>query len=164
VDLGYTYLSTRLQSVNLPTLPSTSPYVVSGAFKPGDELVLSPKNKLSVTPSYTLPLPDTIGGVTLAATFTYTSRQLSNYQDREEPALAQFSYLPATRLLNLNANWSNIMGKPVDLSLFATNVTKEQYYTFCSGLGGAIGSSNGFETCQVGAPLMFGARVKVRYN
>jgi iron complex outermembrane receptor protein len=67
-------------------------------------------------------------------------------------------------LLNLNANWNNIVGKPIDLSIFATNVTRERYYTFCSGLGGAVGSSNGFETCQIGAPLMFGARVRIRFD
>jgi iron complex outermembrane receptor protein len=164
LDLGYTYLNTRLQSVDLPTLPPTAPYVVAGGFKAGDELVLSPKNKLTVTPSYTLPLSDTVGAVTLSATWTYTGRQLSNYNDRVEPALAQYSYLPQTTLLNLNANWNNILGKPIDLSIFATNVTRARYYTFCSGLGGTVGSSNGFETCQIGAPLMFGARVRIRFD
>jgi iron complex outermembrane recepter protein len=163
LDLGYTYLDTRILAVTATTLPPTSLYIVAPSFHPGDELVLSPRNKLSATPSYTLPLPDAIGAVTLAATYTFTSKQLSNYSDRSEPALAQFSYLPATHLLNLNANWTNIMGKPIDLSLFATNVTGEHYYTFCSGLGGIPGS-NGFETCQVGAPLMYGARVKVRFQ
>jgi iron complex outermembrane receptor protein len=162
VDFGYTYLSTRIQAVDLPTLPPTAPWTVGGAFKPGDELVLSPKNKVSITPSYTLPLPDTIGSVVLSATDTYTSRQLTNYGDRTEPALARYSYLAGLNLVNLNVNWNSIMGKPVDLSLFATNVTGQKYYTFCSGLGGVGGQ--GWETCSVGAPLMFGARVKLRLN
>ena len=164
LDLGYTFLDTRLLQVAAPTLPPTSPYVIAPSFHTGDELVLSPRNKLSATPSYTLPLPSDIGSVTLAATWTFTGRQLTNYTDRTEPALAQYSYLDATKLLNLNANWNNIMGSPVDLSLFATNVTKEQYYTFCSGLGGTAPAGQGFETCQVGAPMMFGARVRYRYN
>jgi iron complex outermembrane receptor protein len=163
LDVGYTYLNTRIQQVTPVTLPATSPYIVAPSFMKGDELTLSPRNKVSATPSYTLPLPDTIGAVTLAATYTYTGKQLTNYQDRTEPALAQYSYLQATKLLNLNLNWNNIMGKPVDLSVFATNVTKEEYYTFCSGLGGGV-ASNGFETCDPGAPMMFGARVKIRYN
>jgi iron complex outermembrane receptor protein len=163
LDLGYTYLDTRLLQVTAPTLPPTSPYIIAPSFHTGDELVLSPRNKLSATPSYTLPLPSTIGSVTLAATWTFTGRQLTNYSDRTEPALAQYSYLDATKLLNLNVSWANIMSKPFDLSIFATNVTGEKYYTFCSGLGGIPGGQ-GFETCQVGAPLMFGARVKYRYN
>jgi iron complex outermembrane recepter protein len=163
LDLSYTFLDTRLLAVTTPTLPASSLYIVAPAFHVGDELVLSPRNKLSVTPSYTLPLPDSIGAVALAATYTYTGKQLSNYSDRTEPALAQYSYLDSTKLLNLNANWTHIMGKAIDLSLFVTNVTGEHYYTFCSGLGGIPGS-NGFETCQVGAPMMFGARVKIRYH
>jgi iron complex outermembrane receptor protein len=162
IDLGYTWLDTRIKSVNLPTLPANSPWVVSGAFRSGDELVLSPRNKFTVTPAYTLPLPDTFGTLTVSATWTFTGRELSNYSDRNEPALAQYSYLQATKLLNLNLNWLNIMGKPVDLSVFATNVTNENYYTFCSGLGG-IGAE-GMETCAVGPPLMVGARVKIRYH
>ena len=163
LDLGYTFLDTRILAVTTTTLPPTALYIVAPSFHVGDELVLSPRNKLSATPSYTLPLPDTIGAVILAATWTFTGKQLSNYSDRSEPALAQFSYLDATHLLNLNANWTNMMGKPFDLALFATNVTGEHYYTFCSGLGGIPGS-NGFETCQVGAPMMFGARVKYRFQ
>jgi iron complex outermembrane recepter protein len=163
LDIGYTYLNTRIQQVTPVTLPATSPYIVAPSFQKGDELVLSPRNKVSATPSYTLPLPDTVGSVALSATFTYTAKQLTNYQDRTEPALAQYSYLGATGLLNLNANWSNIMGKPIDLSVYATNVTKKEYYTFCSGLGGGI-ASNGFETCAVGAPAMVGARIRIRYN
>jgi iron complex outermembrane recepter protein len=162
-DIGYTYLNTRLQQVTPVSLPPTSEYIVAPSFHAGDQLVLAPRNKVSATPSYTLPLPDTIGAVTLAATYTYTGKQLTNYQDRTEPALAQYSYLAATKLLNLNVNWNNILGKPIDLSVFATNVTKEEYLTFCSGLGGFPGS-NGFETCDPGAPMMFGARVKIRYH
>jgi iron complex outermembrane receptor protein len=163
LDLGYTYLNTRIQSVTPVSLPPTSLYIVAPSFHVGDQLALTPRNKLSATPSYTLPLPDTVGAVTLAATFTYTGAQLANYQDRTEPALAQYSYLGGTSLLNLNVNWNNIMGKPVDLSLFATNVTKKEYFTYCSGLGGFPGTE-GFETCDPGAPMMFGARVKIRYN
>jgi hypothetical protein len=37
--------------------------------------------------------------------------------------IAALSYLQATNLLNLNVNWSNIMGKPVYVNFFATNVT-----------------------------------------
>jgi iron complex outermembrane receptor protein len=164
IDFGYSYLNTRIQAVNLPTLPPTSPWVVAGAFKVGDQLVLSPKNKATITPSYTLPLPDTVGAVTLAATYTFTGKQLTNYNDRDEAPFAQFSTLSSTKILNLNANWNNMLGKPIDLSVFATNVTGDKYYTFCSGLGGVPGSSQGFETCSVGAPLMYGAQIKYRYN
>jgi iron complex outermembrane receptor protein len=162
LDLGYTYLHTRIESASLPTLPATAPWIVNGNFHEGDELVLSPKHKASATGTYTLPLPDTIGSISVGATFTHTARMLSNYADRENPVFAKFSYIQPTDLLNLNIGWSNILGKPVDLSLFATNVTAREYYTFAAGLGGNGGT--GFEVASVGQPRMFGARIKLRYN
>jgi iron complex outermembrane receptor protein len=164
LDVGYTWLDTRITEIYPGGGVAPGGCLIeSPGFRVGDGLVLSPRNKVTATPSYTLPLPDTVGAVTLAATYTFTSQQLSNYQDRVEPALAQYAYIQATKLLNLNVNWNNIMGKPIDLSVFATNVTKEESYTFCSGLGAVVGSQ-GFETCSVAPPMMFGARVKIRYH
>jgi iron complex outermembrane receptor protein len=162
LDVGYTYLNTRIEEVSIPVLPSSSPYVISGTFQVGDPLVLSPKNKVSTTGTYTLPFPDGIGTVNLGATYTYTDRQLVNYADRFVPTFAQYSYIGGTGLLNLNLNWNEIMRKPVDLSIFATNVTGKQYYTFVAGLGGAGGP--GFETAAVGAPCFVGARVRIHYH
>jgi iron complex outermembrane receptor protein len=49
------------------------------------------------------------------------------------------------------------MGKPFDLSIFASNVFNEKYITSISGT-----YENGVETGQVGVPRMYG--VRVRYN
>jgi iron complex outermembrane receptor protein len=162
LDVDYTYLNTRIQAVSIPTLTGSSPYVISGTFQPGDPLELSPKNKVSTTGTFILPVADTLGEVSFGATFTHTDRQLVNYSDRFVPAFAQYSYVNATNLLNLNLNWRNILSKPVDLSVFATNVTSQKYYTFIAGLGGAGGP--GFETAAVGPPLLFGARIRIRYH
>jgi iron complex outermembrane receptor protein len=70
-----------------------------------------------------------------------------------------FSYLPATNLLNLDLTWKAVAGSPVDVSFFATNVTQEHYYTFIPGLGSA---QLGLETAVLGTPRMYGARI--RYN
>src|SRR5262249_17400591 len=47
LDLGYTYLNTRIQSASIPSLAAGAPWITSGAFHEGDELVLSPKHKAS---------------------------------------------------------------------------------------------------------------------
>jgi iron complex outermembrane receptor protein len=164
LDTGYTYLNTRIEQVNIPTLSSSSPYVISGAFQVGDPLELSPKNKVSTTGTYTLPLPDTIGAVSFGATYTYTARELVNYADRGNPVFAQYSFIGGYGLLNLNLNWNEIMREPVDLSVFATNVTGKEYYTFIAGLGAPGIASPGFETASIGAPMMFGVRVKIHYH
>ena len=68
---------------------------------------------------------------------------------------------PATDLLDLNANWTNVLGRPVDASLFATNVTGQNYYVVCPGLGGA---GLGFETLELGQPTMYGIRLKYHFG
>src|ERR1019366_7937630 len=104
----------------------------------GDPLALSPKNKFTVTGTYTLPLDEKIGKVSIAATFTHTDSELANYSGRgyvayipspTGPVLATqpLNILQATNLLNPNVNWDKVAGSPVDLSFFVTNLTNEKY-------------------------------------
>jgi iron complex outermembrane receptor protein len=162
LDGAYTHLDTKVKEIALVTLPPTSPYVVSGTIVAGDELTLSPHDKFTVTGTYTLPTPENIGSISFSATYSYTSSQRANYIDRV--AIPIFGYdlgiLPAVGLLNLNVNWDNIAGEPVDLALFATNVTKEQYFTTVNGLL----PSTGFETASLGEPRMYGARLRYRFG
>jgi iron complex outermembrane receptor protein len=172
IEGGYTHLNTEIRSVPEFTIDSaTTGYVVTGQAGVGDPLSLSPKNKYTITANYTLPLNADIGKVTLGATFTHTDSQLSNYSNRfytgdagSNPATVAFiqslSYLPATNLLNLNLSWNAVAGSPVDLNLFATNVTKEKYYTFLPGL--AVGA--GFNVASLGEPRMYGMRLKYHFG
>lgn len=65
--------------------------------------------------------------------------------------------LPSYELVNLNLNWTGVMGSPLDLGLFATNVTDEKYLTYVAGSWGS-----GMELGHAGMPRMYGARL--RYN
>ena len=58
-----------------------------------------------------------------------------------------------------NLHWNSVAGKPVDLSLFVTNLTKEKFFT--NKLGG---SSFSLDSGIVNEPRMFGARVRVRFG
>jgi len=64
-----------------------------------------------------------------------------------------------TNLLDLNVSWNKAFGGPVDLSFFATNVTGEKYYTFSQGTG-----TTGAEFQGIGAPAMYGFRMKVNFG
>ena len=168
LDLAYTYMQTRLVSVRAITIPNTSPYVETGGINKNDPLELSPKNKVTVTPSYTLPLDERIGKITLSATFTHTDKQLTNYEDRTYPTeyfgaglpINSLSFIPATDLLDLNLNWNEVAGQPVDLSVFATNVTGLKYNTWYPG----IATLTGLETAEVGPPAFYGFRVKIHFG
>jgi iron complex outermembrane receptor protein len=162
LNAAYTYLNTRIQALQKFVTPVGSLYVLDGAQRVGDPLALSPKNKYTLTATYTLPLANSIGRISVGATFTHTDSVLANYSDRNStfPLIQGLGTLPATNLLNLNAGWTTIAGKPVDLEFFATNVTNQQYYAYVPGI--AIGT--GFETAALGQPRMYGARVRVHFG
>jgi iron complex outermembrane recepter protein len=185
LDAGYTFLDSELQSINTallvppPGSPYQNPFIPNAV--PGSELAQTPKHRLTLTGTYTLPLDESIGDISIGATYTYTSRQVATlatfngvnrpasppsvtpitavYADHIEPG-TNFQFLPATNLVNLNVNWDNFLGQPVDLAFFVTNLTKEVYPV---AVGSAFNSA-GFENQLMGAPRMFGFRVKYRFG
>jgi iron complex outermembrane receptor protein len=65
--------------------------------------------------------------------------------------------------LNLNLNWFDVMGKPFDFSLFATNVTNAKFIEATDGTGGSQGGF-GFDVAYLDPPRMFGARVRYHFG
>ncbi len=152
VDVGYAYLDTKIVSISTPAVPVGFTALVTAAA--GGPIPLTPKNKYSLTASYTLPLEDNMGRVTVAATFTH--------QDSQGGSVSSLSsglyQLPSQDLLNLNLNWSSVAGSPADISFFVTNLTKQKFYTFTTG------ASFGFDSAILNEPRMFGARLKYHFG
>jgi iron complex outermembrane receptor protein len=162
LDVGYTYLHTRITEAVDLTQYNNSNFTLSGAFHVGDQIVLTPKNKVVVGATYTLPLASSLGKISVGATFAHTDEQLANYADRvSAPAFVPYGFLPATNLLDLDASWNDIYGSPLDVSLFATNVTGEKYFTYVPGLGN---TGLGLETYELGQPRMYGVRLKYHFG
>lgn len=172
IDVGYAHLNTRLKA--LKTFPDVStlynPPTPSGALI-GYPLALSPKNKFTITATYTLPLDESIGRISVGGTFVHTDSYQTTVQDskivldQRAPGLfnvigRDLGILPPTNLLNLNLNWNSIAGSPVDLALFMTNVTKRKYATAV--FGGL--PTFGWDGRSLGEPRMFGARLKYRFG
>jgi iron complex outermembrane receptor protein len=65
----------------------------------------------------------------------------------------------AVSQLDLNLDWSNVGGLPVDLGLFANNVTDQVTYTLIQPLF----SSFGFDLRYLGQPRTFGGRLRFRF-
>jgi iron complex outermembrane recepter protein len=156
LDVGYTYLNAKLKSVEQPSAPITSPYVVQPSAHPGDTLALTPRSKLSTTGTYTFPVPDSVGRVSLSATFTHTNKMLVNYSDRDFAPVAGLSILPSLNLVNMDLNWKNIWGTHVDVSGFVSNLTNKEYYSYIPGLYSAVP----FETAELGQPRFYGVRIR----
>jgi iron complex outermembrane receptor protein len=163
-DLGYTYLNTKVKKLTAPTLDPDSPFdrILPNATT-GDPLPYSPKHKLALTGTYTLPIDESIGRVSASATYVYTSEQL--YTTSESALAAQLGIpdpgiLGAYNLVNLNLNWDAVAGSPIDLAAFVTNLTNTKYRTAISqGL-----PTSGFENDAYGAPRMYGMRLRYRFG
>jgi iron complex outermembrane receptor protein len=159
-DLGYTYLRTKVKELDLPTLPATSPFAsILATTAVGQELIFSPHNKVTLTATYTLPLDESIGKVSLGATFTHTDKYFYDASGNTSiPAFLRI--MPKSDLLNLNVNWDNVAGTPVSAAFFMTNVTN-QIYAVASGGGW---SSAGFGDLYYGQPRMWGFRLKYKFG
>jgi len=149
---SYAYLNSKLKEVEDPVFPPGSPYDGFIPLVPGQKLPFTPKNKLSVTATYTLPVPEEVGDVSVGATYTFVGEQIVT--------ASQYAKLPSYQLLNLNMNWREVAGRPVDLSVFATNVLGEKYTVTVNDMF----NSRGFVSRLLGEPRMYGMRLRYRFG
>lgn len=157
LDLGYTYLDTEVKVLSVPELPADSPYeAIITSLQPGDPLPNSPKNRVTLTATYSVPLAESLGELSFGATFTHTAKQNANADSLSAPLMLRV--MPATDLLNLNVNWDRAFGSPIDLAFFATNVTNQIYPVTTGGGYDAAG----FGDWIMAPPRMYGFRL--RYN
>jgi iron complex outermembrane receptor protein len=145
---SYAYLNAKITALE-PITPVQGFLFVNPAMV-GQTLPLTPKNKYSLTANYRLPVSDEVGRISIGATLTHEGSKSVNSSPRTR--------MPSYDLLNLNLNWDSIAGSPIDLSLFATNVTKKKYITYVNDNF----ARDGFVSHVLGLPRMYGARI--RYN
>lgn len=121
----------------------------------GDELPYAPKQTYVTNINWRLPLPEKIGSVDVGATYSMIGQQRS-----AATSSGPFGLLDSFNLLNLNFTWTGIMGSPLDLVMYGTNVLGEKYTTYTSGTYNLLG----FESRAVGAPRVVGARLKANFG
>ncbi len=151
---SYTYLDTEVDSLDFPPVPpnvvASTPTITTAE---GEPLSFAPENKLVLTGTWIVPIDANWGDMRLSLTYVYTDEMQA--VSKETSPLATLSDY---ELVNLNFNWSNVLGSPVDVSVFGTNITDEEYRTYLTGNWNA-----GFEFGQVGQPRMYGARVRYKF-
>jgi iron complex outermembrane receptor protein len=103
--------------------------------------------------NYALPVPETLGIMNVGLAYSYTSKTFLS-------ALTPYGTLPSYGLLNLSFNWRSILGSPVDMEFFATNLANKLYYTN----GTSFYDNYGFEDHYLGEPRMYGVRVRLRFG
>jgi iron complex outermembrane receptor protein len=156
IDLSGAYLNTKLVSEKQEELPADSFFnVLVLTSRVGGPLPLTPKFKGSITGTYRVPLPETLGRMSVGLNYSFTGREMTS-----SPANTPFPDINSAELLNLFANWDSIDGSPVSLSFFANNLTDNHIETFIPGFFGPFG----FETRNIGEPLTFGFRVRYAFG
>jgi iron complex outermembrane receptor protein len=111
----------------------------------------TPRNKMSITATYTFPVPPNVGDVSLSAQVSYQSKTyfaVPLIADDTDPSRGQDGY----GLLNIHADWHYVFGLPLDLSGFGTNLTNRVYKIFENDSY----NTTGFSTGIYGEPRMFG--------
>jgi iron complex outermembrane recepter protein len=163
VNLSYTWLDTEIREIE--DIETTDPlYQADNAqIEPGSPVWQSPDHQLTLSTDYTLPLDHSLGRISLGLTYVYIDEQLTTYVYENPEVLAIYGEnlgkLPSIDLVNANINWTGVAGLPVDLAIFGTNLTDEEYYGFVPGLG-----ANGLETAVLGQPRMYGLRLRYRFG
>jgi len=154
LDAAWTYLNTKLKAFNPPDTPEYYAALFPATVV-GGPLPLSPKNRINLSATYTLPLDESIGDISMGATFVHTDKSRSS-----TPLATPLYELPSSDLLNLNVNWDSVMGSDFDLAFFMTNVTNEKLLLFASQALHTIGMDGG----HINEPRMWGFRLKYRFG
>ena len=150
-SVAYSHLQTNVDTA--PVLPAGSnPTTV---YFTDQDLFNAPENKVTVGLSYRLPLPSTVGDLTLGGTFSFIDEQLISVVSDDG-----FNYLPSYEVVNLNLNWNKVFGSPVDAAVFVTNALDKEYNLFQSGVSTFLN----FEAVTPAPPRMIGVRLKYSFG
>ena len=157
LDAAYAYLNTKLLEFTAPAIPIYYAALIPTATV-GQPLALAPRNRFTLSGSYTLPLSESVGKISFGVTYTHTDA------NRAVSDVAVFNPLtaiiPKSDLVNLSANWDGIMGSPVDLSFFMTNATNETRMIYPTTTISIIQA----EGAHMNEPRMWGFRLKYRFG
>jgi iron complex outermembrane receptor protein len=177
LSLAYAYLDTKIKAIaDIRSLVTSLglPFTDVRPLPVGSVIPNAVPHKLTASATYTLPLSDDIGRISVGATFVHQSpyRAVSDPPAGSIPSAAigfvpstpyayasSFGVLPKQNLLNLNANWENAGQRPIDLGFFMTNVTNAHVLNHVN-----VQDGNGFLSYIVGEPRMYGFRVRYKFG
>jgi iron complex outermembrane recepter protein len=114
----------------------------------------TPRNKISLTGRYHLPLAPELGDISFVAA--------ASHQTHEQFATDNSPYgsRPGYTLLDLRVDWNSIFESTFDASFFVTNVTDKVYTLGITDLY----YTTGIVSEVLGEPRMFGVQLKYRFG
>jgi iron complex outermembrane receptor protein len=151
LDGSVNYLDTKLISIVTPVLPNV---ILIPTADVGGSLPFSPKWSANLSGTVTLPVGADNGRIEANALFRYQAK------NRNQAASSTDLVNTAVKQVDLTLGWRDVMGAPIDLNLFANNVTDQFTTVLVSGLFRSLG----IDSRQVGEPRTYGVRLKVRFG
>jgi len=148
-----------------PADPYRTPPAPNGIVCPLRALNSLPRNVVSASAHYDLPLSPSIGTITIGGDFFYTAKLTpgsNNSFQYPAPWAPVGGSIPAYSLVNLDATWKNFYGQPIDLTIFVTNVTNKAYIQSLDDFLDA--GSLGGEGAYYGPPRMYGFSIRYRFG
>ena len=146
VDAAGTYLNSKIIELSVPGFPEYDVKQYPAAGGPED---VAPKWSGNIAGTFIVPTSEDIGKVEATATYRYTSSFVTGG-----------GHSTPIKQVDLNLSWRGVAGKPVDISVFATNVTNQFTYTYVYPLINSFGFDDGY----LGPPRMYGVSVKARFG
>lgn len=143
LELAYSYNHGRYTRID----PAAAPSLVGLPF------AYLPANKASLNATYDLPVPDSLGKISVNATYAYQSRYFN------APTVQPLDYITGYGLLNVRLDWTAVLRSPLDLAFFVTNATDKVYRS------GQYSNyfTDGRITSFYGPPRMFGANLRYSF-
>jgi iron complex outermembrane receptor protein len=126
---------------------------VFGGGTPGFQYV--PRFQFAVTPTYHLPVDESVGDITASITWFWYGHESSSPISNEP-----LNNIPHYQDFDIRADWKNILGRPFDLGFFMTNATNNLHIVGIIPLN----TSTGFSSVAYNPPRMFGFSLKYRFS
>jgi iron complex outermembrane recepter protein len=149
---GFLWLNTKLLEVT-PAGPGPAgfPLVVESE-QIGRPFPFAAKFRLYAKAAFRLPIRESLGKLTVSVNFNHTSGYFASGR--------LLSWIDGWDTLGANMDWKDVGGQPIDVGLFATNLTQTKYYTYATDTLARLGNI----TKNLGEPRMFGLRAKIRFG
>jgi len=154
-SLSYAYLDAKYTEYPGSIVRPPDRVVVPNILSP---VSASPKHKVNLLTTFNVPVPEHVGQLSLTANVSYQSSMYLSDNSISDPIP---EIQPAYTLIDLRADWSNVMGSPVDIGLFVKNAADKSY---AIGSAHVINSLLGVTGIQYAEPRTYGVRVRARFG
>nr|WP_298103512.1 TonB-dependent receptor [uncultured Shinella sp.] len=155
-NVSYAYLDSKFTKFPGVVVRPTDGAVIDRINSP---VTGAPKHKFDITGRYLIEGGADIGDFILAANLSYQSRTKLE-DDGLFNATGPVSQSPYA-LANLRLDWNQVMGNPIDASIFVRNLTNKTYKV---GTGGLTAAQLGTTTSIYADPRIYGLQIRARFG